>query len=272
MAMLVAAARRHHVLTYTDVALRLGDEMKTVVSPRHVGAVVDVVINRVTEIDRAAPPINALVVSKAKKIPGSGADQYIRRYLKNGLYEALNDEQKRAALLPVFDAIYNFPSWERIAHSAFEGFVPEPDFEADLGESDGKTARLGFGGPAESPEHRRLKEFVAENPRLFGAPNGSARGEVERRLKTCDEIDVWFVGGSEQLAVEVKSIRSNDLDIQRGIFQCVKYQAVLEAELTVARASSKVRSRLVSERKLNPEHLKWAQQLDVEVQVLKQRR
>ena len=63
------------------------------------------------------------------------------------------------------------------------------------------------------------------------------------------QIDVWFMSVGEQLAVEVKSRRSKMPDIERGIFQCVKYRALLKAQSQVARFSTKqnIRVLLVSE-------------------------
>jgi Holliday junction resolvase len=150
----------------------------------------------------------------------------------------------------------------------FNGAIGQ-EADEDEGESDGKAKRLGFGGPAESDEHRRLKEYVANNPKTFSAPRGCSAGKMEKRLETFDEIDVWFMNPSEELAVEVKSTKSNDLDIKRGLFQCVKYRAVLEAQLRIANSSSKVRTRLVSERKLTLKLAKWADVLAIEVQVIK---
>ncbi|MBP0574725.1 hypothetical protein J8J27_28860, partial [Mycobacterium tuberculosis] len=39
-----------------------------------------------------------------------------------------------------------------------------------------------------------------------------------------------FESGHRLVAVEVKSSISNDVDLIRGLFQCVKYRAVMKAE------------------------------------------
>jgi hypothetical protein len=54
-------------------------------------------------------------------------------------------------------------------------------------------------------------------------------GEIEFVLPSGDTIDVLFNDGSDWIAVKVKSLLSNALDITRGLFQCVKYRAVIEA-------------------------------------------
>jgi hypothetical protein len=80
---------------------------------------------------------------------------------------------------------------------------------------------------------------------------------------------VWCLGSGEQLAIEVKSVHSSDADIERGIFQCVKYKAVLEAEAKCDGTTPKIRTRLVSERQLSPECSRQAKRLEIEVQVIK---
>jgi hypothetical protein len=153
----------------------------------------------------------------------------------------------------------------------FYWIVDEPNIGevGQEGEHDGKLARHGYGGPPESEEHLRLKCYVKAHPQKFGAPEDCDTVEEEKLLKSRDEIDVWCMVPSEQLAIEVKSVRSNDSDIERGIFQCVKYRSVLEAEAKCDDKYPKVRTRLVSERPLSPECRRQAKSLGIEVQVIK---
>lgn len=51
--------------------------------------------------------------------------------------------------------------------------------------------------------------------------------------------------GAEYVAVEIKSVISDVSDIQRGLYQCVKYRAVLEAMLGVLGKPKNVRALLV---------------------------
>jgi hypothetical protein len=61
---------------------------------------------------------------------------------------------------------------------------------------------------------------------------------------------VVFKIGSKYTGVEVKSILSNDDDFNRGIFQCVKYQALLRAEQKAQMIPPVARAVLVVEREL----------------------
>lgn len=53
---------------------------------------------------------------------------------------------------------------------------------------------------------------------------------IEYAFPSGDEIDVMFKYQDQWIGVEVKGAASEDVDIMRGIFQCVKYQALIEAD------------------------------------------
>ncbi len=76
-----------------------------------------------------------------------------------------------------------------------------------------------------------LKLYVLSNPQLVGASADSI-GKDEADLLSGDAIDVLFKSETHWVGVEVKSRTSdkNELDYRRGIFQVIKYQAVLEAQ------------------------------------------
>ncbi|MBX3649073.1 MAG: hypothetical protein KF766_15560, partial [Rhodocyclaceae bacterium] len=105
-----------------------------------------------------------------------------------------------------------------------------------------------YGGLPESDEHKRLKAWVASHPDRFGISATWGKGEPEHELLSGDTVDVVFSDGLDFVLIEVKSCRSNDDDYRRGIYQCVKYRSVKEAERLPHR--SRVRSILVTERKL----------------------
>jgi hypothetical protein len=269
MERLVEAADRRETASYASVARYIAKRA----GPRfarcwhHVGHVAGSLMDRILEVAPNAPPINTLVV-KAAGLPGTGADFYIERYLHQG-FRKLSDEQKHVILERLYESVWSFNEWRAIGKKVFgAAFVAPPVVD---GERDGKARRLGWGGPPESSEHKRLKEYVAKHPSVFGAPKECKEGVVEWRLLSADEIDVWFMSIKEQVAVEVKSRRSNMSDIERGIFQCVKYRSLLEAQSRVERSPTnpKIRTLLVSEQPLTPKLKRWANKLNVEVRVIK---
>ena len=58
-----------------------------------------------------------------------------------------------------------------------------------------------------------------------------SRGEpfVEYSFPSLDAVDVLFKNKKRWVAVEVKSRISSEKDYERGLYQCVKYHALLEA-------------------------------------------
>jgi hypothetical protein len=107
--------------------------------------------------------------------------------------------------------------------------VDDPD---DAGDSHA-NGRGGWGG-GESEEHRKLKAYVLANPQLFDIQTGPGFfAEPEYPLLSADVIDVFFGTNEAWTGVEVKSIRSADDDLQRGVYQVVKYRAVLEAQALI---------------------------------------
>jgi hypothetical protein len=270
MECLIEAADRRETVSYADMVRYIA---KRTSDPRFArawhdgGDVAGTLMNRILEVAPTAPPINTLVVRAGTNLPSTGADAYVERYL-NVEYSKLDDAQKREIINRIHESVWDFPRWRQVGKLAFgRKFVPP---EPVSGESDGKAERLGFGGPPESENHLRLKKYVASHPREFGAPKDCKKGLMEYRLPSADEMDVLFMSTREQVVVEVKSKRSNSVDLERGVFQCVKYRAVLQAKSDVSNPESRatVRALLVSEHPLGSKLAKWATKLDVEVRVI----
>lgn len=89
---------------------------------------------------------------------------------------------------------------------------------------------LRFGRSGEGENHRKLREWVRDNPGAVEKRLAGARAETEVELLSGDCIDGVIDGESETVAVEVKSRDSNWADLKRGIYQCVKYRAVLRTQ------------------------------------------
>jgi hypothetical protein len=72
-----------------------------------------------------------------------------------------------------------------------------------------------------------------------------SHGEEEHLLPSGDSLDVFFEHRKEHFGVEVKSHISDTADIARGLYQCVKYQAVLEARQAASGHAKNVHTFLV---------------------------
>jgi hypothetical protein len=86
------------------------------------------------------------------------------------------------------------------------------------------------GGAGEGECHRKLKKAIAQHPEWLGLPGRLAPGQLEVLLCSGDRVDVVFEDESQRVAVEVKAGDAAPAEIVRGLFQCVKYGAVPEAE------------------------------------------
>jgi len=87
--------------------------------------------------------------------------------------------------------------------------------------------------------------------------------EEEKRLLSGDELDVYVVTKQARIGIEVKSHRSGEADLVRGIYQCVKYQAILEAQFGHLSDAFGVQTLLVTEVALPPAIAEIAKRLGV---------
>lgn len=91
-----------------------------------------------------------------------------------------------------------------------------------------RNGKFGLGGEGE--HHLQLKEFIYNNPQFIGIRD-YVKKEMEHIILSGDRLDVWFkMADGSEIAIEVKSKISSDADILRGLYQCVKYKAILNAE------------------------------------------
>ena len=99
--------------------------------------------------------------------------------------------------------------------------------------------------------------------------NGSPVGV--KIISESDKDVVWIsdcsvvLEDNTRIAVEVKSRISPDDDILRGIYQCIKYKAVMDAENRIHGNPFKTRTILVIEGKLSESNQQIMKSLGVEV-------
>lgn len=250
-------------LTYVEVAEKIG-RLNRHGKPwaRGMGRV----LGKITEsIDRlknpwpeAIPYLTTIVVDSTgsnKGLPGLGVAGKWRGY------DLLSRSEKEAKVMGEYDKILSFGSrWlEVLSRLGVES--PTLPVLPPAGSIGGR-----YGG-GESPAHKALKLYLLSNPQLVGASADSI-GKDEADLLSGDAIDVLFKSETHWVGVEVKSRTSdkNELDYRRGIFQAIKYQAVLEAQARYERPNEaidvkvylvletdmpKVYRRLVSDHRVN---------------------
>jgi len=203
-------------ISYEDLAAELG-----MPNPRNLnyplGCIGDELNRLSKEWHKEIPPIQALVVTKGAAVPGSGFDPFLKERGK-----VWKTSVERKAILKTYLAeIANYPYWDEVLSEL--GLKPAASKIDDIID---KAMSLGGG---EGPEHKALKEYVRSHPECVGLPAGSAEGSAEAALPSGDSIDVLFDRIDRVVAVEVKPGSAPIHDVARGLFQCVKYQSVLQA-------------------------------------------
>ncbi|KAF0252167.1 MULTISPECIES: hypothetical protein [Pseudomonas] len=272
---LIWCAKHRRTISYSHldaeiVRRGLGAHTHAAAYGRAAGLVGDALYELEEELGLELPPLNALVVKKYSRRPGSGCNAYLDQFVHSRTFAQLNDDGQWAVLEQAWDKIYNCRNWDAVLDylemEALAGAVPseyEDDHEQVIIPETG-----GFSG-GESEHHRRLKEYVLRHPNLVIESNARDwEGGVEVMLPSGDCADVMFHNGPSMLAVEVKSFISSEADLSRGIFQCVKYRAVgiawQRALLEVPDASAV----LVVQQDLPLELAILAERLDVRVVVV----
>lgn len=175
------------------------------------------------------PMMQALVVSTADKLPSDGLKEF------NATYPLLTKEKKKDFIQAEYFKIFEFGDrWEEVLSRL--GISKSEMTVANKMKTGGLYNPYGSEG---SPEHRALRDYIAANPAKIGI-NIKVKGITEYPLKSGDFIDVVFEDDNSVFAVEVKSERSGNDDIERGLYQCIKYAEVLKAEDKVNKKSREI--------------------------------
>lgn len=220
-------------LTYSDLALYIG-RVKPDGSPMALGmgevlGVVIELIQRATadwpEVARP-PHITSMVVLKSGRDAGL-PDDGVKGFWPG--FELMSAAEKRAKINDEYSRILAYGDlWLKVLESVGLSPLANPN-END--ESPAGVPSGGWGG-GESDAHKNLRHHVLRNPHLLGVgkPIFSA---TEHPLLSGDKLDAFFRTDEIWFGVEVKSLLSGDQDLERGIYQAVKYKAVLEAQALV---------------------------------------
>lgn len=224
---LVRQAIAGQKIYYSDIADELG-----IPNARNMNFVLGAVGSSMTELSslwqEAVPPIQALVVNKATGLPGEGFSEFA---FDPAAYRNASPAIKNHLLQGMLANVFAYPRWDAVlAHFGIEAPSP-PNLSVLLPVSQ----RRRLGGQGESDAHRELKERIAADPTLVGLSASGFSAQVEYIFPSADTVDVLFSGKGQRVAVEVKSRISDSSDLLRGIFQCVKYRALLDAEAAIER-------------------------------------
>jgi len=245
--LLVRQAEAKKPILYSDLALELG-----MPNPRNLNYPLGSIGKTLELLSEAwgedVPPIQCLVINKNTGLPGEGIAWFLHKGSVSGIFPddfgKLPKKKQREIVEAELQKVFYYPRWREVL--AALSLEPATYDHADL-----LNEAVKYRG-GESEAHKQLKEFVAKNPGLVGLSSATPKGETELKLLSGDVLDVSFAKNGHWLAAEVKSQISGEQDILRGLFQCVKYRAVMEATLIAEGAHPSVEAVLVLEGTLPP--------------------
>lgn len=209
---LVRQAMASQRITYGNLGKKLGLHHRALRYP--LGCIGDTLLELSERWQEDVPPIQGLVVNQETGMPGGSV---------NFLYgQKIDPRQKEVIVQEKLGKIFSYPKWLKVLDELGLSPVesPNPQFEQSVDHR---------GESAESEAHKRLKDYIAHHPGAVRVKKSVAPGETEYKLPSGDIPDVLFQSTRCRIAVEVKSHISNEDDLKRGIFECVKYRAILRA-------------------------------------------
>jgi len=201
------------------------------------GAIGNALLQTEQDFGEKIPPLNALIVNAKSGIPGSGCDYYLKTYLDEGREKPLSYEQQKSMAEETMEEVWRFQKWEEILDRYGVRPVKRGMPSLRSGVELKKPRKGGWSNEPESEAHQALKQWVARNPQILKSRIPFGNGHTEWLFASADRVDVLFSHADGCMAAEVKASNANDADLERGIYQCIKYQALLRAEL---KAESKI--------------------------------
>jgi hypothetical protein len=169
------------------------------------------------------PRINAIVVNATTGKPGDG-------FIPEGA-GGLTEDEKRKLYERFQDEAFLYQGWDKLLQEL--NLEPVKVSFADLDQEAQQyievMARTGNTG-GEQEAHRKLKDFIARSPQFIGIP-ALKQPEKEHLFYSDDRCDILIeLFGNQSAIVEIKVRQRGEL--VKGIYQLVKYRALLEAERT----------------------------------------
>jgi hypothetical protein len=169
------------------------------------------------------PPIQLLVCNSRTGRPGDAGLNFIE------LTKSQAARMSKQALDTIVDGvhkkIFDFKHWPEVLKLL--GLKP---LTLTLPSPKSLLPKIEHYPRGEQEDHKRLKLFLARKPKKIGI-SWKGYGDTEETVLSGDRLDISFRNKQSWTCVEVKGRRSPEPDLIRGIFQCVKYRAVLEAQL-----------------------------------------
>lgn len=251
--LLVRQAIAKQTIYYSELAAELNFP-----NPRSFNYILGAIGNAISELSEITnieiPPIQCIVINKSHDLPGEGVGWFINKTD----FSKLPKSQQKVIIDSELVKIYTYNEWDWVLNElGLEPLTEKLDAELE------KAKNIRGGG--ESYDHKRFKEWISINPQALKLKSSLQNGQLEYKLPSGDSIDVVFSDKDLKIGVEVKSKISKDEDILRGLFQCVKYKTILEAEQIINNEIPNSHVILALEGKLPPKFYSVKNLLGIEV-------
>jgi hypothetical protein len=240
---LIAAALDGSSMTYGSIKAKLESEegFSTIFTTR-IGFVAGSLMNKIQDAVPNAPLINVLVVNQTDYQPSTGARTYLADKFKLPKLAQKNSKKhfsklwqhtvKRAA-----NEVYALGTndWAALYKASFKKSLSSQqisklrDNRKSGAEENGLQGGGKYGPGGEGKHHRALRLWITDNPAAVRKSFANAKTETESGLDSGDRIDVVYKCADRIVLLEVKSRISNEIDLKRGVYQCIKYRAVRAA-------------------------------------------
>ena len=216
---------------------------------------VDKVFKRFREVtgDNSIPMLNSLVKDKDTMLPSEGFSIVYPNY------EKMTNEEKKLLVIGLDTKATEYQNWDWVL-DALE-LVPST-IDTAANETAIRSGKF-YGAGGEGEFHKKLKEYIYNHPETIGI-KGIKERKMEHILLSGDRLDVYFVlNDGSKIAVEIKPSTYPDADVMRGLYQCVKYKYILDAEDKVHGEKNSNSSILVIGGTLSSENKKVSDVLNV---------
>jgi hypothetical protein len=236
----LARAMDGNPITYGDLNQAVharGEPLVMALTYRYVaGKIGDVCEALAKDLGHDVPPLNAIIVSEKSGLPSHGVDNYLATYfdMTSRQLQKLNKGERDSYARAAMDKVVNFTGWEQIRRHLGISKPAIAKKTTSGGEPIPPPNQGKFAGGPESEMHKELKSWLANHPDTISSFAKFKKGKTERVLASGDRLDVLFTNANTRLAAEVKTSEASDDEVQRGVFQCVKYRATLRAMQLVA--------------------------------------
>jgi hypothetical protein len=215
-----------------DAVRMRGGQPAMALTYRYVAGKIGMVCQALAEdLGHDVPPLNAIIVNEQSGLPSHGVDSFLATYfgMTKREIESLNEKARDSYARAAMEKVFDFHSWDSIRRQL--GLS-----QSTVGVSKSKKRKVipppnsrKFATGPESERHKKLKKWLAGHPETVGSLGKFGLGETECGLASGDRLDVLFTNSTTRLAAEVKTSEASDDEVQRGVYQCVKYRATLRA-------------------------------------------